>query len=278
LLDTPRSEIVRYAKRRKLRWIEDESNLATHFTRNWLRIEVLPAIAKRMPAYRETLVRAARNMLEAASLLEALAGIDIGAAREGEGLRLDALRALAPSRVKNVLRSAIEARGWRMPESTRLGEAARQLATAKRDTGLAVDLGSCELRLHRGLVHLLAPRSTSALDGPVPWQGEDEIALPAGVLTMKRGRGAGMSASKLAEGAVTIRERRGGERLQPDPCRPRRTVKNLLQEARIPPWRRERLPFIYCGDALACVPGLGVDCRFRAERGETSIAATWKEG
>jgi tRNA(Ile)-lysidine synthase len=276
-LDTPRSEIERYAKRRKLRWIEDESNLATHFTRNWLRIEVLPVIAERVPAYRETLLRAGRNMAEAAELLEELAAIDIGAAREREGLRLDALRTLTPARVKNVLRSAIEARGWRMPDSTRLGEAARQLATAKANARLAVNLGSCELRLHGGLVHLVAPRSAPAFDGAIAWHGEDEIALPSGVLTMKRGRGPGMSARKLGEAAVTIRPRHGGERLQPDARRPRRTVKNLLQEARIPPWRRERLPFIYCGDVLACVPGVGVDCRFQAARGEPSVAATWRE-
>ena len=277
LLDTPRGDIERYAKRRKLRWIEDESNLATHFTRNWLRIEVLPVIAERVPAYRETLARAARNMAEAATLLEELAGIDVDAARESEGLRMGVLRALTPARMKNVLRAAIEARGWRMPESTRLAEAARQLATTKSGARLAVNLGSCELRLHRGIVHLVAPRSCPSVDAAIPWHGEDEIALPSGVLTMKRGRGAGMSASKLGAGAVTIRQRQGGERLQPDARRPRRTVKNLLQEARIPPWQRERLPFIYCGDALACVPGVGIDCRFRAERGEASIAATWTE-
>jgi tRNA(Ile)-lysidine synthetase-like protein len=39
--------------------------------------------------------------------------------------------------------------------------------------------------------------------------------------------------------------RRGGERLQPDVCRPRRTLRNLLQETGIPPWERDRLLLLY---------------------------------
>jgi len=97
------------------------------------------------------------------------------------------------------------------------------------------------------------------------------------VLTMVRGRGKGISAARLDGAPVTIRSRQGGERLQTQAQGPRRTVKNLLQEAGIPPWQRERLPFIYCGDALACVPGVGVDAAFAAAGGEPSIRASWRE-
>jgi tRNA(Ile)-lysidine synthase len=278
LLDVSRVEIERYARRRKLEWIEDESNLETHYTRNWLRADVLPRIAQRIPAYRETLTRAARNASEAVGLLEELAGIDAATARAGEGLRVDALRALSPARAKNLLRFLIDARGWRMPDSARLTEAVRQIRSAKRDARVTVNLGSCELRLHRHEIHLRpAAKPASPDEAIVSWHGEDEVAFPTGVLTMTRGHGEGMSAVKLERSAVTIRQRRGGERLQPDERRPRRTVKNLLQEAGIPPWQREQLPFIYCGDVLACVPGIGVDYRFRAGHGEPSIAASWRE-
>jgi hypothetical protein len=41
-------------------------------------------------------------------------------------------------------------------------------------------------------------------------------------------------------------------------------VKKLLHDAGIPPWQRGSLPFVYCGDALAAVPGIGIDAAFRA--------------
>jgi tRNA(Ile)-lysidine synthase len=276
LLDVSRADIERYARRRKLAWVDDETNAGTHYTRNWLRNDVLPRIAQRVPAYRDTLARAARNAGEAAQLLDTLGAIDNETARSGEGLRIDALRALPVARAKNLLRYAIDVRGWRMPDSSRLDEALRQALRAKRDARVTVNLGSCEMRLHRGVVQLRPTPRGDPQDAVITWRGEDELALPAGVLAMTRGRGEGMSAQKLERSQVTIRPRRGGERLQPDARRPRRTVKNLLQEAGIPPWQRERLPFIYCDDALACVPGVGVDWRFQAGRGEPSVAASWR--
>ena len=67
-----------------------------------------------------------------------------------------------------------------------------------------------------------------------------------------------------------------GERLQPDARRPRRTLKNLFQEAGVPPWRRERLPMLYKGADLVWVPGLGVDARFSATAGEAGLIPEWR--
>jgi tRNA(Ile)-lysidine synthase len=75
---------------------------------------------------------------------------------------------------------------------------------------------------------------------------------------------------------VTIRTRGGGERLRPNAARPRRTLKNLFQEAGIPPWERERLPLLFCGENLVWVPGLGVDAAYRAPAGRRGIVPTWR--
>jgi tRNA(Ile)-lysidine synthase len=72
--------------------------------------------------------------------------------------------------------------------------------------------------------------------------------------------------------------RRGGERLKPEPGRPRRALKNLFQEAGVPPWRRERLPLLYCGEDLVWVPGLGIDARYRAAAGAPGLLPEWRPG
>jgi tRNA(Ile)-lysidine synthase len=41
-------------------------------------------------------------------------------------------------------------------------------------------------------------------------------------------------------------------------------LKRLLQNAGVPAWQRASLPLVFCGDALAAVPGLGVDVEFQA--------------
>jgi tRNA(Ile)-lysidine synthase len=72
-----------------------------------------------------------------------------------------------------------------------------------------------------------------------------------------------------------VKLRSGGERLQLDARRPRRTLKNLFQEAGVPPWQRSRLPLIFHGDDLVWVPGLGVDRRYQAKRNLAGWLPEW---
>jgi tRNA(Ile)-lysidine synthase len=110
------------------------------------------------------------------------------------------------------------------------------------------------------------------------WCGEREIELPelGGVLFLRRTRDQGISLARLGAEPVTIRSRQGGERLQPDARRPRRSLKNLLQEAHVAPWQRDRLPLIYCGNVLVWAPEVGVDSAFQARADEAALRPDWK--
>jgi tRNA(Ile)-lysidine synthase len=277
LLDVTRQEILEYAKRRGLKWIEDESNADTYFQRNFLRHEVLPVIARRFPGYRGTLARSAQHLAEAARVLDEVAAADGADQMEGGTLAVEALRRLPAARAKNLLRYFLSRRGVSMPGTERLDEALRQALTAKEDARVLIGLGGVELRRFEDRLHavpkLAAPRPGYARR----WRGEKKLLLPelGGVLAMDRGRGAGVSMARLQGRPVTIRARRGGERLQPDRRRPRRSLKNLLQEARMPPWQRERLPLIFCGDELVWAAGIGVDCAYSSARDEAALRPEW---
>ena len=53
-------------------------------------------------------------------------------------------------------------------------------------------------------------------------------------------------------------------------------LKNLFQEAAIPPWERDRIPLIYLGDELAMVAGLWVCEPFQASAAEDGIVIDWQ--
>ncbi|HKA39083.1 MAG TPA: tRNA lysidine(34) synthetase TilS [Burkholderiales bacterium] len=278
LLDATRAEILEYAKARRLKWIEDESNADTYFLRNFLRHEVLPVIARRFPSYRGTLARSAQHLAEAARVLDEVAAADC-AGQMGEGtLSVEALRRLPAARARNLLRYFLSCCGASMPGADRLDEALRQALTAKEDARVCVGVGDFELRRFEGRLHavpkLAAPRPNYARR----WRGEKNVPLPelGGVLTMDRARGAGVSVARLRGKPVTIRARRGGERLRPDVRRPRRSLKNLLQEARIPPWQRERLPLIFCGEDLVWAAGIGADCAYAPGADEAALRPGWR--
>ena len=277
LLDVPRSEIEAYAKQRGLAWVEDESNIDSYFLRNFLRREVLPVIAQRVPAYRATLARSARHFAEAAQLLDDLALADGGPYVRNAALELSGLRRLSRARARNLLRWFLAGRGVPMPNADRLEEALKQALMAKDDARVCIDLGDRQLRRFAGALHLVAKTAPAPAGFSRRWRGEHKLVLTelSGVLTMKRRRGNGISLARIGTKPATIRTRRGGERLQPDCGRPRRSLKNLLQESRIPPWQRDGLPLLFCNGDLVWAPGIGIACKYQAKEGEPSIIPGW---
>ena len=79
MLGLTRVQIEHYAAERGLEWIEDESNVDTAFTRNFLRHDVMPLLETRFPHYRESLARGGSHAAEASELTEALAREDLKA-------------------------------------------------------------------------------------------------------------------------------------------------------------------------------------------------------
>jgi len=248
LLDVPRERIVEYAIAMRLDWIEDESNRDDTLTRNFVRRQIGPVLARRYPRWRESLARAARHF----------------AAAEADANRL--------------LRQFLQEQGLRAPSEKKLAEMLRQLTTAQRDRGVRMRHDGAELRVFRDRVVVRNPGKEVSFD-PIPWSGEPSLEVPAlgGRLRFRRTRGSGIDESKLRAGEVTVRLRSGGERLQPDARRPRRTLKNLFQEAGIPPWERERMPLLFSGAELVWVPALGVDARYGARRGARAIEPRWEK-
>jgi tRNA(Ile)-lysidine synthase len=111
----------------------------------------------------------------------------------------------------------------------------------------------------------------------VRWRGEPDLALPAGLgrVRFERLTGAGLAAEQLEGGDVVVRGRSGGERIKLAANRPTRTLKNLLQEAGVPRWQRDRLPLLASGGQVLWAAQLGIDCRFAAMAREPGVLPTW---
>jgi tRNA(Ile)-lysidine synthase len=239
LLDVPRRTMEDYARFHELEWIDDESNADEALTRNFVRRRLAPLIETRFPGWKRTLARAARRFSE----------------REDRENRL--------------LREFLRSKGLKAPSEAKLVEMVKQLVSGSARTKLEHD--GATLRTYRGRVFVeTAPAGHFK---PLAWKGERRLEIPAlrGELRFKRGRG--IASEHVKAGGFEVRLRSGGERLQPDPRRPRRTLKNLFQEAGVPPWARERMPLLFRGGDLVWAPGLGVDARYQGR----GVAPEWVE-
>jgi len=248
LLEVPRDAITAYARAQRLEWIEDESNTVEALTRNFIRHRVAPLLAQRYPRWREALARAARHF------------------------------ARADADARGLLREFLAAQGLRAPSEAKLVEMLKQLTGGGANTQIKHD--GRELRVYRGKLSLTPARATRAGRSfrEVAWRGERKLPLPelGGELRFRSVRGAGIDPKWLKQNAFMVKLRAGGERLQPDPRRPRRTLKNLFQEAGVPPWQRARLPLLYYDDALVWAPQLGVDARFQSAGSTRGWLPEWR--
>ncbi|MBI3530130.1 MAG: tRNA lysidine(34) synthetase TilS [Betaproteobacteria bacterium] len=279
LLEVRRSQIVAYAKSRRLEWVEDDSNTDMRYDRNYLRNELLVRLDERFPAYRETLARTARNLADHVLLAEELARID-AQSLDRSAISAERLRQLSDARALNLLRQLFSDGGLQMPPRTRLEEALRQCREAGRDAELQVTFGDTGLRCYRDRVELVENSPDMPADWQSRWDGHHELILPdgLGVLRSRAVVGEGIAKRHFDIRAATVRGRSGGERMQPGENRPRRALKSLLQEHAIPPWERSRMPLVFFGEQLAWVPGIGVAAEFRAAAAEPGVAPEWEPG
>jgi len=263
LLAAPRSTLHDYAQAHDLRWLEDPSNADDSLRRNFLRREILPRLTQRWPeattalAHSANWARAAAEFIAAqsASALAQLRGIDAATLRWRDWLAL-------PAALRDpVLRQWLRELGFDEPAHFHVAELERQLG-APDDRTPCLTFEQTQLRRYRDLLYAMRPLPPVPPDWEIAWNGAP-LDLPGG------GR-LELEPARTLHPALTVRHRRGGERIKLAGAVHTRELRALLQEAAVPPWRRERLPLVYAGDALLAVVGVAesaAGARWCAENG-----------
>lgn len=248
LLPLPRAALREYANRHRLNWIRDPSNADPTIDRNFLRMQAMPGLALRWPEAEASIAQSAAWMRDAADFIEAEAehalartqGLDPATLRHRQWLALP--RALRDP----VLRQWLRSLGLAQPTHFQAAELVRQLGEAGEDRQPCVRWPGVEVRRYRDLLYALAPLQFPESDWSARFDG-DELELPNGLGQLRLVGDAG--AVRLAE-PLTVRFRRGGESLRLAGGGPTHELRDLFQEAGIPPWERSRLPLVFGPDEI----------------------------
>jgi tRNA(Ile)-lysidine synthase len=265
LLQFTRAELHAQARAWSLRWLEDPSNREPRHDRNYLRLNVLPALLARWPGAAHQAERLAAQMTEAEQLLDAVAAADARLLDVPWCLPRAVLAALDPVRQRNLLRHLLRRVGIGVPSARKIDELRHALLAASADSHPLVRWSSGEGRVFREHLHLLAPLPPASAPGYTAKIGFGESWTgPEGRIGFVPAQGGdGLPASWLQDG-LTLRFRAGGERFRPRGRRHHRTLKHLFQEHAVVPWMRERVPLLYRGETLAAVGDLWVSADVEA--------------
>jgi tRNA(Ile)-lysidine synthase len=248
LLNQSRKELEAYAKEHRLKWIEDPSNQDRKYRRNAVRKDIIPKLEKIQPEALANLARSAELLGEAQSLLNRLAQQDGKNILNKDQLKVVPLLALAKDDLpaaNNVLRYWLHIQKLAMPSKERLQAWWRDLAKVKADAKLEWLHDEKKIYLWRGALQLASTDGGRWVLKTLP-PNSKQMGLPADWVKAAQ-----------ENNQITLRERLGSEKIQIKPNTPRKTLKNLYQEADVPPWERQA-PLLYIGEELIAVAGIGL--------------------
>ena len=275
LLDLPRAILVEYAQRHGLRWIDDPSNDDTRLRRNFLRHEILPRMRHSWPDAQAAIAHSAHWARDAADFIEQEAVLALARLQRLDPATLDWSGWLAlPAALRDpVLRLWLRSLRLAEPAHYHVVELERQLATAAADSAPCLRWDGCEVRRYRDLLYAM-PVAAPVPDGwQADWSGA-ALALPDG--TRLQWQSVNATQPATIDVPLAVHYRRGGERLRPAGGAHTRELRLLLQEAGIPPWQRERLPLVRCGDELLFVADLFASAAGRALCERAGARVVWE--
>lgn len=278
LLGVPRSVLREYIQQQHLAFIDDPCNDDPRYSRNFLRHEVLPRIAAHWPQAAASILRSATLCRNAAHeidklVMESLAHLH----RDDNTLHARGWSALPDALREPVLERWLHALGLPAPTQAQVGELKRQIDTARIDCVTCVGWRGAEVHLWRGALHALAPLPALPADWEAVWSGAP-LTVPAncGTLSLRNIPSDTAGSSLVLNPPLTVRMRRGGERIKPAGDAHTRELRDLLQRAAIPPWQRARMPLIFSESDLLAVGDTWISDRGRALFEAHSVRLVWQ--
>lgn len=274
LLNTPKQAICGYAATHQLSWVEDPSNQSNDYDRNFLRNAVMPLLKQRWPAIDKTVSRSAKHCADAQVLVEEVADELFNAVFNSadQTLSINRLTKHQAHPQQLIIRHWFRYLGLKMPAQALVERILNEVVAAAEHRDPVLSGQGYNIRRYRDKLYCL---KASVLE---PLQ---DLVWPNGQASMKISHDQTLSCELSSKGIlreqwqkakVEIRFRRGGEKI----CLPGRqghhTLKNLFQEAGIPPWERDAMPLIYLDGMLAAVGDLWISAAFNSEKTEGCIS------
>jgi tRNA(Ile)-lysidine synthase len=271
LLGVPKTAIIEYAQTHDLKWIEDPSNQHTHFDRNFLRNDIIPLLKQRWPSLGETVPRSAQHCANAQSLIAPLADelLDAAINQADKTLNIGHLESYSSLQQHLIIRQWFECLDLKMPSQAIVDRILLEIVEANKIADPVLATQGHEFRRYRGKLYCLKPAQTNLARVDLAWfscvsllkiSDNDYYKVITSV--------SGIPCEQWHNAKIRVTFRSGGETIKLPKRAGHHTLKNLYQEARVPPWERVGIPLIYLDDKLAAVGEHWISAEFYSDAKE----------
>jgi tRNA(Ile)-lysidine synthase len=255
-----RSMLKTYASMHQLSWVDDSSNQDDRFSRNYIRHQVMPLLVKKWPQAVAHINSSATHCQEARVQLNVLAELDAGSTSiANDTLDCAGFMDFDHARIRNILRLWLRHNQVPLPSKDVLQHLIMDVLFATEDATPTVSWRHVVVRRYQQTLYLSSTRSLEPMTDIV-WTTFPE-PQPLGN-TSKIIHAVPMSVGIRVKPTdrVMVRFRTGGEKIRLNGQT--KTLKQLFQAWKVPPWQRQHVPLVYINGTLSSVIGFAIneDC------------------
>lgn len=271
MLDISKKQIIDYAKKNDLQWIEDPSNESNEFDRNFLRNQVLPQLKLRWPALDKTISRSARHCANSYQVSKNLAEELLENIIDpiDQTINITKLLMLGINKQQLVIRQWFIFFQLRMPSEKIVGRILNEVVAARVDANPEVKGQGYVIKRYREKLYCITTEQQIPVQTEQKWPAElKEITLANGNRLAITESKTGIPQAIWNEGNVSVKYRQGSETIKLPGRIGHHSLKKLFQEQSIPPWARNQIPLIYLGQQLIAIADLWISDSVYSEEKE----------
>jgi tRNA(Ile)-lysidine synthase len=281
LIDVHREDIIEYLEQKNLKYAVDSSNNNSRFTRNKIRLELIPRMTQYQPEIIEILGRLSDHLREENSLVETCAGEwitnNLKKNEPGEYLiNIISLKALHHALIKRIIRNIVKRYNNSLfgIDADHVQEIFDLLSNPKPNITINLPGG---LIIRKEYDSLFFSSMTSYMESfcyELSGTGETRInEIGRSIITEELMNSPHILLETRAEIAMvdrglisfplTLRNFRPGDRFIPLGMKGHRKIKDFFIDLKTPPFKRMQIPIIFNGDQIVWIAGYRISDPFK---------------
>lgn len=283
LLECTREETEEYCRAHKIAYVTDSSNLSRNYTRNRIRLDVVPVLREQSPGFLRCAARTFENLSQDEEYLESRADDALKELSRGEGLDCRGLAGLHPAVSFRVLRRFLGRAG--LPYDEQKISLLLQFSGKGQGALQLTERFKASVRGGALVLEQVFPPLKEGFCLPVR---EGEYTVPSCFClrllkmdyeefekTVNNDRNLLKNAVDYDKiiGTLLLRQKRPGDVFHPAGRGVGKSLKKLFQESGLPPTLRERVPVLSDDKGIVWVGGFGCDERVLPGRGCRRVLA-----
>ena len=249
LLDTSREQICQWVEQLRITYVDDPTNLDTHYDRAWCRHELWHILQSRYPKMQQSLARTSYLMQDADEILKEVLIQDLAFCGNSDQLNLEKLQQLSSARQRQLLSAWMKGEGQYRPALDMVNRITDEVIHSKVDSQAALQWNQFYYLRYQNNLYRIAKAEYLASKQTVPPQTQkihfklqQSISVDSGCFGVEMAE-VGLSLA-LLNCELTLTSRLGGEKIHLYGRVGAWPLKKAIQEAQIFPWMRHTIQIL----------------------------------